>query len=64
MATKLKQQSLKAWLKSEAPAVIKIPKLFPSIKFHKDVLWFIEGNLFGLIIGFLVGFFLIKMLLT
>jgi hypothetical protein len=49
------------WAKKELPANIKIPTFLPRINFRKDVLWFIEGNIFGLLLGFLAGFAMINL---
>jgi len=53
-------QRFRAWAKKDAPAEIRLPKFFPPIKFHEDVLWFVEGNIFGLLVGFLICLILIK----
>ncbi|MCX6774475.1 MAG: hypothetical protein NTY99_00070 [DPANN group archaeon] len=49
------------WAKKELPANIKVPTFFPRINFRSDVLWFVEGNIFGLLIGFTIGFVLITL---
>ncbi len=47
------------WAKKES-ANVNIPTFFPRINLQKDVLWFVEGTIFGLVFGFFVGFALIS----